>query len=570
MLFLTKATLRLLNLHHCSMKRLSLLLTTVLLSILSVSAQDHQFTKGDTLRGMLTPLRTCFDVTYYDLDVKVNPMDSTIGGSNTIVFKAVSDLDKLQIDLFENLEITAITHKGDSLIYTREYNAVFVNFDSTIAKGTMDTIKVYYNGRPTIAAHAPWDGGFVWTKDKNNFPWIGVACEGLGASVWWPNKDHLSDEPDSMMIRVTFPKGLLNVSNGRLRDVVKVDDEWTRTDWFVASPINNYNVTVNIGRYEHFGEIYTDNDGKELTLDYYVLNYNLDKAKEQFKQVKPMMACFEKFMGPYPFYKDGYKLVETPYLGMEHQSAIAYGNKYLTGYAGMDYSRIGLDFDYIIIHETGHEWWGNNVSMKDLADMWIHEGFCTYSEAIYVECMFGYDTAQLYVNAKKAMVSNDEAIIGVYDVNNEGSGDMYNKGMLMLNTIRHIADNDDKWWLTIKGLQTTFGKKTTTTEEVVNYMSEQLGRDLTPIFDQYLRYPNIPVYQYSLRKEKRKWVLRHRWVADVEGFNMPIKVVTSKDGSMSFVQPTTEWSEVPLVSLKKSQLFKVDEEHFYIEVESVK
>lgn len=551
------------------MKRYILLLATILLSIAQTFAQESTFTRADSLRGTLTPLRTCYNVTYYDLDVKVNPMDSTISGSNTIVFKAESDFDQLQIDLFDNLEITAIVHGTDSLIYTREFNAVFVNFDTTILKGSTDAIKVYYNGRPVIAANAPWDGGFVWTKDKNNFPWIGVACEGMGASAWWPNKDHLSDEPDSMMIRITFPKGLLNVSNGRLRDVVKVDDKWTRTDWFVASPINNYNVTVNIGRYEHFSETFTNSTDENLSLDYYVLNYNLDKAKEQFKQVKPMMACFEKFMGPYPFYEDGYKLVETPYLGMEHQSAIAYGNKYMTGYAGMDYSRIGLDFDYIIIHETGHEWWGNNVSMQDIADMWIHEGFCTYSEAIYVECMYDYDKGQEYVDAKKATVANKEPIIGQYDVNNEGSGDMYNKGMLILNTLRHVFDNDDKWWLTIKGIQSTYGKKTVTTDNIVKYISYQYGSDLKPFFDQYLRYPSIPKYQYSLSKQKKKWILRHRWVADVKGFNMPIKVTTAKDGSMGFVKPTTEWSEVEL-SIKKPKTFKVDNDHFYIEVESVK
>lgn len=569
MLFLTKAVLWLLNTRHYSMKRYFLVLSIILLGFVIAQAQEGEFTRADSLRGMLTPLRTCFDVTYYDLDVKVNPMDSTVSGSNTIVFKAESDFNKLQIDLFDNLEITAITHKGDSLIYTREFNAVFVNFKNVIAKGSTDSIKVYYSGRPIIAANAPWDGGFVWSKDKNNFPWIGVACEGMGASAWWPNKDHLSDEPDSMMIRVTFPKGLLNVSNGRLREVVKVDSMWTRTDWFVASPINNYNVTVNIGRYEHFSETFTNSTDQNLDLDYYVLNYNLEKAKEQFKQVKPMMACFERFMGPYPFYEDGYKLVETPYLGMEHQSAIAYGNKYLPGYAGMDYSRIGLDFDYIIIHETGHEWWGNNVSMKDLADMWIHEGFCTYSEAIYVECMFDYDKGQEYVNAKKATIANKQAIIGQYGVNNEGAGDMYNKGMLVLNTLRHVFDNDDKWWATIKGIQRTFGHTTTSTDEIVKYMSDQYGSDLTPFFDQYLRNPSIPKYEYSLVKRKRKWILRHRWVADVDAFNMHIKVVTTKKGEMNFVNPTTEWSEVEL-TIKKPSTFKVDTDHYYIEVESVK
>lgn len=533
---------------------------------LSTTVTAQRFTRGDTLRGTLSELRACYDVTFYDLDIRINPYDSTIAGSNLIVFEAQQDFNKLQIDLFENMDIHNITYHGDSLIFTREYDAVFVNFREPILKGSIDSIRVYYSGKPTIAARAPWDGGFVWEEDSEGRPWVGVACEGDGASLWWPCKDHLSDEPDSMRISTTIPKGLVNVSNGRLEYIDISDNRWTRMDWFVANPINTYNVTVNIAQYEQFSDSYISVvDGDTLTLDYYVLPENLEKAKAQFAQVKPMMACFEQYMGKYPFYEDGYKLVETPYLGMEHQSAIAYGNQYLNGYAGMDYSRIGLMFDYIIIHETGHEWWGNNVSMQDLADMWIHEGFCTYSEAIYVECLFGKDTAMNYVNAKRPMVENAEPIIGVYNVNQEGAGDMYNKGMLMLNTLRTIIDNDELWWKIIKGIQEEFGKSTTNTEEIVGYINKMAGKDYTPFFDQYLRHAKIPVYEYRLVKNGKVHILRHRWKTDVKDFEMPVVLSTGKD-NMKKVNVTTEWQEMT-INIKKEKDFKLAIDNLYVKVD---
>lgn len=544
------------------MRRLIYLL---ILIAANFALQAQQFDKGDSLRGMLTPLRTCYDITYYHLDIKIDPNDSTIGGSNLFKFKVAEDFDKLQFDLFENLNVTAVVYHGDSLTFTRAYDAVFVTFREKLKKGTVDSFTVYYNGTPTIAKNAPWDGGFTWTKDKKGRHWVGVSCEGIGASLWWPNKDHLSDEPDSMLISVTVPERLFNVSNGRLRSE-KIENGWATTNWFVASPINNYNVTVNIAHYEHINDSYYGKLGS-LDLDYYVLDYNVGKAKEHFKQVQPMMKCFEQYMGPYPYYEDGYKLIETPYLGMEHQSAIAYGNMYKTGYAGMDYSMIGLDFDYIIIHETGHEWWGNHVSMQDIADMWIHEGFCTYSEAIYVECMHGYDVAMDYVNAKKPMIGNSSPIIGIYDVNHEGDGDMYNKGMLMLNTLRHVIDNDELWWSIITGIQKEYGGQTVTTEDIVYYINKRTDTDYNYFFDQYLRYSDIPVLEYQWLKHGRKSTLRFRWLTDVKGFHMPVKISFGKD-DMRFVYPTTEWTEETL-NLKKGKDFVVDTEHFYIKVKEV-
>ncbi len=544
------------------------ILLSLIMMALVVVAHGQTFTKGDTLRGMLTPLRTCYDVTYYDLDVKVDIENKRLSGSNLFVFRATQNFNRLQFDLFDNMQVNAVVYHGDTLPYTREFNAVFVDFKAPINRDAVDSFRVYYSGTPIAAKTPPWDGGLVWRKDKNDKPFVGVACEGIGASLWWPNKDHLSDEPDSMMIRATVPNGLTNVSNGRLRNTVQLDTAWTRFDYFVANPINNYNVTLNIAEYAHFHDVHINKDGDTLDLDYYVLPYSLDKAKQHFKQAVPMMACFEEYMGPYPFYKDGFKLVETPYLGMEHQSAIAYGNNYKSGYNGTDYSRIGLKFDYIIIHETGHEWWGNHVSMKDIADMWIHEGFCTYSEAIYVECMFGYDTAIAYVNAKKPGIDNEEPIIGTYDVNHEGAGDMYNKGMLMLNTLRHVVNNDSLWWSIIRGIQQEFGMKTTTTNEIVTYINRRTGQDFTYFFDQYLRYPNIPDFEYQLIKKKKKHTLRYRWVTDVKDFHMPFKVLVAP-GKYEFIFPTNEWQKT-ILDIKEPTEFETADELFYVDVVEVR
>jgi aminopeptidase N len=365
---------------------------------------------------MLTPLRTYYDLTYYHLDVKVDTLTKSIVGSNEIKFTVVEDFDRMQVDLFENIKIERIVFEDGVLLpYEREYNAVFITYPGILRKNSLHEVTVYYSGQPIVAKRPPWQGGFTWTNDKNGNPWIAVTCQGSGASLWWPNKDHQGGEPDSMMISVTIPRGLMDVSNGRLRNKTELSDGWTRYDWFVSYPMNNYNVTLNIGKYAHFSDLFTNDN--TLTLDYYVMPYNLDRAKEQFDQVKSVMECFEKSFGEYPFRNDGYKLVESPHLGMEHQSAVAYGNNYLQGYNGTASSEVGLLFDFIIVHETSHEWWGNSVTSTDIADMWIHESFGAYAEAVYVECMYGYEDALKYINGKKPDVSNTRSIIGVYGVN---------------------------------------------------------------------------------------------------------------------------------------------------------
>lgn len=549
------------------MKSYLFLIFTFLSLFSQAQLLDNQFTNtdlGDTLRGALRPERTCFDVNYYDLNLYLDFEEKTINGFNQIHFTAVEDFDRLQIDLFENMLIDSIVYKNESLSYSRIYDAVFVDFFTTIQKGEKEFFTVYYHGQPIIANNPPWDGGFSWKKDKNGNPWLGVSCEGIGASLWWPNKDHLSDEPDSMQVMCNIPADLTFVGNGQL-----VFDnhygERRETAWKVTYPINNYNVTLNVGKYINFTDNYTAFDGEELLLDYWVMPYNLEKAKTQFKQVQPMLSCYEGFFGKFPFWNDNFKLVETSYLGMEHQTAIAYGNEYKKGYNGYDFSRIGLDFDYIIIHETGHEYWGNLISCEDMADLWIHEGFCTYSEALYVECMFDYQKGQDYVNAKKPSIGNKHPMAGIYDLNIEGDGDMYNKGMLFLNTLRHVVNNDELWFKTLKDMNSEFAYQTINANDVMFYFNRKTGMDLTPLFLQYVFEKDIPVLYYKVEKEKgKKYTLKYRWATNTGGFEMPIEVKVGKNKTIRL--NATNNLQVYDFTKKKKEGVKFNQEQFYIEV----
>lgn len=523
----------------------------------------RSFSRSDSLRGNLTALRTCYDINYYHLDVKFNIDEKFISGSNLFAFTAVNDFKRLQFDLFANLNIQKVLYKGKELKFTREFNAVFVDFPKTIRKGSKDEFQVFYSGNPTIAKRAPWDGGFVYAKDQAGKPWVAVACQGFGASSWWPTKDHQADEVDSMMISISVPPGLMDVSNGRLRSTKKMADGYTQYNWFVANPINNYTVTVNIADYVHFTDTYTGKNGN-LSLDYYVLRENLEKAKVQFEaDVKPMFDCFENWFGPYPFYKDGYKLVETSYLGMEHQTAVAYGNKYMKGYLGKDLSGtgLGLKWDYIIIHETAHEWWGNNITAKDVADMWIHEGFASYAEGVFVEFKEGKEAGANYIKGLRRSIRNDRPIIGPYNVNKEGSGDMYPKGANLLHAVRTVINDDEKWKEILRGLNKDLGLKTTNTEEVVQYINTKSGKDLTKVFDQYLRYKDLPVLE--LKRSGNS--VSYRWNADVADFNMPVRVKTS-DQAWRFIQPAKEWKDL---SIENTASFQVDTDNFYITVKNL-
>jgi aminopeptidase N len=448
---------------------------------------QESFTQKDSIHGGLRFERTCYDVLRYDLNITVNPDEKSIKGSNEITFKVVENTTKIQVDLFENMTIDSIILDKKKCNFTRKYDAVFIDVNLEISKESeTKKLSFYYSGKPVIARRPPWDGGFVWKKDAQGKPWIGVAVQGTGASLWYPCKDSQTDEPDfGATIKVAVPDGLMNVSNGSFVGSEDLKNGYFRWDWEVKNPINNYDITLNIGNY-----VRIQDNLNGLDLDYYVLSYNEKKARKHFEEVKPMMDCFQTKFGDYPFKNDGFKLVETPYLGMEHQSAVAYGNQYNKGYMGNDLSGsgIGLLFDYIIIHESGHEWFGNSITSADIADMWIHESFTCYSESVYVECQFGYEKGQKYINGLKGNVENDKPIIGQYGVNNVGSGDMYYKGALMINTIRHIIDNDKKWWKIIKNFSETYRHKIIDTKTVVAFFNKESGIDLTSVFDQYLKY----------------------------------------------------------------------------------
>jgi len=543
-----------------------LLLAALVLFGFSAKAQlgvpKETFTRADSLRGYLTPLRTCYDINFYHLDVKFDIDQKFISGSNLFKFTATQDFTKLQFDLFANLKVERVVYKGQDLPYAREFNAVFVTFPEAIKKGAKDEFTVFYSGNPTIAKNAPWDGGVVYTKDVNGNPWVATACQGVGASIWWPNKDQQADEVDSALISISCPTGLQDVSNGRLRKTTDLGNGYTRYDWFVANPINNYDIEANIGKYTHFSDNYAGEKGN-LTLDYWVLTYNLEKAKKQFgENVKDMIKAFEYWFGPYPFYEDGYKLVETPHLGMEHQSGTAYGNHFENGYLGRDLSGTGwgLKWDFIIVHESGHEWFGNNITSKDLADMWIHEGFTNYSESLFVEQRYGKQAGQEYVHGTRFLIANDRPIVGPYNVNKEGSEDMYYKGGNLLNMIRTIINDDEKWRSILRGLNKIFYHKTVDYGDVVNYISDKAGKNLNPVFEQYLKYKNLPILDFMFMRGR----LYCRWIADVKDFNMPVKVKI-KGGEYKFITPTTRFRLVDIPGANKDNI-EVDTFNYYIGV----
>jgi aminopeptidase N len=419
---------------------------------------------------------------------------------------------------------------------------------------------VYYHGQPRKARNAPWDGGFVWKKDKAGNPWIAVACQGFGASVWYPCKDYQGDEPDSAEMRFTIPSDLISISNGRLRSEKNNDNGTSTYDWAVVNPINNYDITFYIGKFAHFDEIYKGEKGN-LTMDYWVLDSNLTKAKSQFNDAPRMMKAFEYWFGPYPFYKDGYKLVDAPYLGMEHQSAIAYGNHYKMGYSGKDLSHTGwgMKWDFIVVHESAHEWFGNNITSKDLADMWIHESFANYAEALFTEYYYGKKAADEYVIGVRKNISNDKPIIAHYGVNEEGSGDMYYKGGNMIHTIRQIINNDEKFRNILRGLGKTFYHQTVTSKQVEDYISKQSGINFSKVFDQYLRTIQVPVLEYK----KVNGTIYYRWTNCVDHFNMPLKIYNDK-GKLIFIHPTAVFQKAP----KEVSEIKVDE-NFYVNTKEV-
>ncbi len=516
------------------------------------------FTHADTIRGSNTPERAWWDATFYDLHVKVNPADSSIAGYNAITYRVLKPAREMQIDLQMPLVIDSVVQDGTELSARRDGNAFFIRLITPQLIGAKKQISVYYHGKPVVAVRPPWDGGFIWVRDSLARPWIATADEGLGASAWWPNKDIYSDEPDSQRVAITVPDSLIDVSNGRLRSTTPNPDGTTTYEWFVSNPINNYDVAANAGHYAHFSDVY-DGERGNLTLDFWPLDYHADTAKKQFQQVKPMLQCFESWFGPFPWYEDGYKLVEAPHLGMEHQSAVAYGNHYKNGYLGRDRSNTGrgLLWDFIIIHESAHEWFGNSITMKDAADMWIHESFATYAEGLFTECQQGRKAGAEYTIGQRKLIRNDVPIVGVYGVNHEGSGDMYDKGANMLHTIRQLVDDDARWRGIMRGLGKTFWHQTVTGKQIEDYISRQSGMNLGKVFDQYLRTTKVPTLEYKLQGSR----LSYHWTNVVPGFAMPVKVTTAP-GELTWIRPTESW-KTTMVHLARPEEFHVDE-NFYV------
>lgn len=502
-----------------------------------------KFNHQDTLRGSITPERAWWDLTYYHLDIIVNSADSSIKGTNTVNYKVLTSFQVMQIDLQPPMVLTKAVQNGKTLNIVKDGNAHFIQLIDKQNIGAANSIIITYDGRPKVSKRPPWEGGITWKKDKNNLPFIASSCQGSGASLWWPCKDHMYDEPDSMLISVNVPANLTDVSNGRLRKVETLKNKTKTYHWFVSNPINNYGVNINIGDYVHFGEKFNGEKGV-LECDYWVLRENLEKAKVHFKQVPLMLKAFENWFGPYPFYEDSYKLVDAPYLGMEHQSSITYGNGYQNGYLGNDQSGTGWGdtWDFIIVHESGHEWFANNVTYKDAADMWIHESFINYSESLFVEYYNGKEAGAEYVRGTRRGIRNDRPITGVFNVNYSGSGDMYPKGGNMLHTIRQILNDDAKWREILRGLNKDFYHQVVDGEQVKNYMIQKTGLDLKFVFDQYLTDVRIPVFEYYVKDNN----LTFRWNSCITRFNMPLKIWVG--GTAKNINPTTRFTTVKLDS----------------------
>lgn len=517
-------------------------------------AESAAPTHANVLRGAYGPYRANNDLLYYHLDIRVNPDEKFISGKNTIRFKMLQDGQRIQLDLTDALNVDKILLGSTPLKYERDSGAVFIDFPETLRAGKIYSIDFYYSGHPVESGRF---GSMTFKTDESGHPWINTACEELGASTWWPNKDQWRDEVQNMEISVAIPNGLVDASNGKFMGTRDLGDGYTQWNWFVHYPINNYDVSLNIGNYQHWSDRFGN-----VPMDFYALPEDLDKAKKQFVQAKDMLKAFQHYFGEYPFKKDGYKLIQVPYSGMEHQSAVTYGNHFANGYLERDWTGVGISprFDFIIIHESGHEWFGNAVSAADRSDMWIHEGWTTYLECLFVEYMWGKADGLKYTNAYKEKVKNEKPIIAERGVNATPPQDEYFKSALFLNTLRSIVNNDAKWWKLIRGFYQRFKYQNIMTEDVIGYFNQQTGMNLTPIFDQYLRQTAIPTLE--LKFDDAGGAVSYRWVAAEAAFAMPV-LVGDKD-HWQRIHPTTQWQTMQ-TTLKKDQ-FDVAADLFYVNV----
>jgi aminopeptidase N len=534
-----------------------------LLAFGQLMKEKSSYSRYDSLLGTITPMRA-YDVTHYKLNLEIELDKKKIQGTSQMEFISQDKMDSLQLDLFENYQIQELTINGIKCKYRRDKNHIFIATKGVITGSKDYTIKVKYLGTPPEAKKAPWDGGFVWKKDSLNRHWVGVACEGLGASSWWPCKDHWSDEPDrGVEVNLIVTDPYKAISNGRLISQQKLANGKSEWRWKVTHPINLYNVTLNIAHYKSINQTYTSKvNGNSLNMAFWVLDYNLEKAKKHFQQVGPMMDCYESKLGLYPFYEDGYQLVETPYLGMEHQSCVAYGNKYFGGYLGDKNYTGGHDFDYIIIHETGHEWFGNNITAEDNADMWIHEGLTTYAESIYAECIYGDGAGAAYMNKMKRRVRNKKPIQGDYGVAKEGDGDMYAKGALFFHTLRYQINNEKLWDFILKDIGKTFGKRTTNYDEMLQYFNKTTQRKFDPLFSAYIQYAELP--KISQNETVENGIKTIKLTLDHSQTDLSLRVFYAVDGKETMLQ--LENTKPVILKMPANAKFELNEDKGYFEV----
>jgi aminopeptidase N len=504
-----------------------------------------RFTPWDSLMGQLDEDRAGYDVFFYDLDLVLDPVRKRLGGSVDIHFKAISGLSALRIDLYENLHITGMKLSGEDVSWTRNDRAVYLSPPHPLLPGHDYILNVQYEGKPTRAKNPPWGGGVVWEEDDDGNPWIGVACETGGASLWFPCKDHLSDEPDSVRLRMTVPACLQVVSNGSMQSHTSLQGKETYT-WLTRYPVNIYNITFYAGKFEHFSDTLLTPQGI-LNLDYFVLPQNLARAKKHFMQVKDIINLYTGLYGPYPWMREGFRLVESPYEGMEHQTAIAYGS----GYS----NRAWLGGDYIIIHEAAHEWWGNAVSISDFSDIWLNEGFATYSEMLFAEQALGYDNSLLYARYNiAALIKNRFPVVGPAGVSfwNDSDNDVYNKGAMILHTIRNIV-NDSTLFFDI--LQTFYSEHAVaspvTTEDFIRIVEHKTGKDWHNFFEVYLHRREIPVLHWYYSPAGIEGasgspagnggpVIAAKWTGVPESFSMPVDLYCKEQNVTITIEVSTK------------------------------
>jgi aminopeptidase N len=532
-------------------------LIALMLALFVFPTSAQTFTHADSLRGSNGPGRAWWDVTFYDLKVAVSPSDSSLSGSVAISYRTLAPSGEMQLDLQPPMQLLSVSYGGDSRPMRRDGNAWFVDMPRQ-GPGEEHTVVARFEGTPRLAVRPPWDGGYQWETDAGGNPWVATSNQGLGASIWWPNKDYQADEPDSQRVAITVPESLTAVSNGRLESQESNGDGTTTFTWFVSNPINNYSIEVNAGDYAHWSETFEGEDGP-LSMDFWPLSDNLEKARDQWTQARTTIECFEHWFGPYPFYEDGYKLIEVPYLGMEHQSGVTYGNQYANGYLGRDLSGTGhgLLWDFIIVHESAHEWWGNNITASDIAENWVHESFANYSENLYTECLTGSkQKGEEYVIGTRAGISNATPIVAPYGVNQSGPGDMYNKGGNLLHTIRRLVDDDEQWRAVLRGLNAEFRHRIVPGTAVEAYITRETGLNLDRVWDQYLRTTMIPVLEWYAEDG----VLGYRWQNVVHGFEMPVLVDVG--GQDRWLSPTTSWQLLDAVGEESVDV----DPGFYIDV----